>query len=312
VNRLGEIVGALLWVLLTARTTAAFVSAPVGGRPGEVDIAARVGFERGKVEPNENTDSFQKARWNMYTVEGGWNTGALGPFRDFTLRLSLTYLTLPAERNDPSKRAVTAAQCSGQVVGDGLCEFYPEDDGFLITPFASVNFIHVPDFNLGAFVQGTLPTGLDLARFTLPRVDFVAGGVHTGVRFAPWLGYVGRIYVGSGARLDGEAQNAAVALTQAFALEAERWLLPWKAGVLFGPYFEGDLNERFDARYDRAYTADFPDRRDRIRSVKFGFVVLPHFRVTDRLAVELGYVQKLFGYDAPATQLYTIGLRQVF
>jgi hypothetical protein len=47
-----------------------------------------------------------------------------------------------------------------------------------------------------------------------------------------------------GGTRERSTQNPAVAVTSLFALEARRWLLPWKAGVLFGPYFEGDLGER--------------------------------------------------------------------
>ena len=37
--------------------------------------------------------------------------------------------------------------------------------------------------------------------------------------------------------------------------------------------------------------------------------MLPYFLVTEHLSVELGYVQKFFGYDARATQAYFVGLR---
>ena len=35
------------------------------------------------------------------------------------------------------------------------------------------------------------------------------------------------------------------------------------------------------------------------------------FLVTEHLAVEAGYIQKYFGYDAPATQAYFVGLRGI-
>jgi hypothetical protein len=39
---------------------------------------------------------------------------------------------------------------------------------------------------------------------------------------------------------------------------------------------------------------------------------LPYFLVTDAFAVEGGYVQKLFGYDARATQFFYVGVRGSF
>jgi hypothetical protein len=46
--------------------------------------------------------------------------------------------------------------------------------------------------------------------------------------------------------------------------------------------------------------------------MKFGVAALPYIGVTERAALELGYVQKLFGYDAPATQLFYAGARAAF
>jgi hypothetical protein len=38
-------------------------------------------------------------------------------------------------------------------------------------------------------------------------------------------------------------------------------------------------------------------------------MMLPYFLVTEHLAVEAGYIQKFFGYDARATQAYFLGVR---
>lgn len=72
------------------------------------------------------------------------------------------------------------------------------------------------------------------------------------------------------------------------------------------------LSERTDPAYDQAYTAGYPERSDRIRMMRFGVLLAPYFQVTEKLAVELSYVQKIFGYDTPATQFYNAGLRAVF
>lgn len=80
-----------------------------------------------------------------------------------------------------------------------------------------------------------------------------------------------------------------------------------------GPYVDGDLiGERTDPAYDQAYTAGYPDRTDRIRMFRFAATVLPSVQMSVKISLELGYLQKLFGYDTPATQLYTATLRYVF
>lgn len=302
--------------LLTPALSQAFVAAPVGGHPGEVDASVRVGFERGKIEPNEYNGSFQKARWNFYTVGGGYTIGSLGPLDDFYLRLDNMYYSIPAESSDPAvlvdPENGVPTTCLGKQLAGNVCEFHPADRGWLITPQLGANLVHKADYSFGLYLQGTIPIGVNLEKFVLPRVDWVAGGSQLGVHITPWLGYVSRIYVGSGSKTDAGKQNPAIAITSLFVLEAKRWLLPWKVGISVGPYFEGDLGERHDAVYDAAYELGYPERSDRIRSAKFGVAMLPFFQITEHFAIDAGYVQKLFGYDAPATQLFTVGASTSF
>ena len=59
-------------MLLLSSTAHALIPVPVGGHAGDVDATARVTLERGKVEPNENPASWQKANWELYSVGGGY------------------------------------------------------------------------------------------------------------------------------------------------------------------------------------------------------------------------------------------------
>jgi hypothetical protein len=249
----------------------------------------------------------------MYTLGAGYTHGAIGPLLDVTFRLEGTYFYSPAEVNDPERGAVDAGDCLSGVTPDpGLCEFHPNDGGGFITPSISWNVLHPGDYALGFFVVGNVPIDVDFARFVAPRIDYVAGGMTFGVRMREWLSAQSKLYVGSGTFGGDRGQNATIALTQLIGFEAERWILPWKAGIQLGPYFDGDLfGQRTDPAYDAAYTADYPERSDRIRMMRFGIAILPYFQVTEALAVELGYVQKIFGYDTPATQFFTVGARAV-
>jgi hypothetical protein len=288
----------------------AFVPSPVGGHPGEVDANARVTLERGKVEPNENPDSKQHARWNVYQLGAGYTIGSIGPLQDVRFGIDAAYFYAPAEVNDLSLGApVPASKCGGIVVGSGLCQFHITNNGYLVTPRASANLIHDARLSFGAYLQGTAPFDINLRGFVVPRVDILAGGVTFGAHLTDWASIETNTYLGLGVP---DKQNGAVAQTVLFGLEARKWLLPWPAGIKVGPYFEGDITERFDDRYDAAYTAGYPDRRNRIQALKFAVAFLPYVRITDRFALELGYVQKFFGYDPPATQTYYIGARAAF
>src|SRR5881394_2784881 len=59
---------ALAISLLAPRAALAFVPIPIGGHAGELDLALQLGLERGKIEPNENQDSWQRSRgFVLYT-----------------------------------------------------------------------------------------------------------------------------------------------------------------------------------------------------------------------------------------------------
>ncbi len=320
---------AMMIVLSTSVTARAFVDTPVGGHPGELDVNAQLTLERGKYEPNGNQASFQSPPpWQEYKLGVGYTWGNFGPFKFFSTRLDAVYFRTGAERNDPSVWQVqpegssTATQlvpeCSGgaEYLGNGECEFYASDSGAVTTATVSGALIHTADFALGLYLRSSIPIGVNLRKFANPRVDYVSGGLQAGTHMTNWFDFETTLFFGSGTFSKDKNATAAVSIFGHF--KANKWLLPWKAGFKFGPYIEGDMTERFDARFDNAYSpqalpqpgdTELTRQNDRIRSARFALGLLPYFLVTDHLAVELGYIQKMFGYDVPATQAYFVGLR---
>jgi hypothetical protein len=312
-----RLLGATALALTTACASEALalIPIPVGGHPKELDVFARVTLERGLVEPNENKASYQKANWEMLTVGGGYGLGDLGDFQDVSVRLEATGYQSPAEVNDPGRGPVAATACPGPSPGPGLCEFHSADRGAFITPSLSTNLIHTGAFSFGVFVLGNIPIGVNYKKFVMPRIDFVGGGFRMGAELAPAFAFETSFYVGSGASGRGGRQNGTFAATQLLHFRTKRiGTSPFfRFGVKVGPYVDGDLiGERTDSRYDQVYTAGYPDRTDRIRMFRFAATVLPYVQMSDTVSVELGYLQKIFGYDTPATQLYTATLRYVF
>ena len=293
----------------------ALIPIPVGGHPKELDVFARVTLERGLIEPNENKASWQKANWDMFTVGGGYGVGDVGPLQDVSIRAEFTGYQSPAEVNDLGRGAVAPGSCRGVVIGPGQCQFHPSDKGSFITPSLSANLVHTAAFSFGVFVLGNIPIGVDYSKFVLPRIDYVGGGFRAGVEMASWFAFETSFYVGSGSAGTVAKQNGTFAATQLLHFRTGRiGESPFfRMGVKVGPYVDGDLfGERTDAAYDQAYTAGYPDRTDRIRMFRFASTVLPYVQMSDKVSLELGWLQKVFGYDTPATQLYTATIRYVF
>ncbi|HSO34590.1 MAG TPA: hypothetical protein VLT33_18780, partial [Labilithrix sp.] len=259
--------------------------------------------------------SYQKASWEMFTVGGGYGIGDVGPLQDLSVRGELTGYRSPEEVNDLDKGPVAASACRGVVVGPGLCQFHPSDKGSFITPSISANLVHTAAYSFGVFVVGNIPIGVDYSKFVLPRIDYIGGGFRAGVEMATWFAFETSFYVGSGSAGTVAKQNGTFAATQLLHFRSGRvGTSPFfRFGVKVGPYVDGDLiGQRTDPAYDHAYTAGYPDRTDRIRMFRFAATVLPYVQMSDKVSLELGWLQKLFGYDTPATQLYTATLRYVF
>jgi hypothetical protein len=298
--------GMVAWGLPTAAMASPPV--PMGGDEGELDVNARFTGAFGQVEPTERPTTFQSA--DIRTMSGGlgYTLGELGPFEDVYLRVGGSYFTAAAE----------AVEDGADDLPVGY-QFYEQDRGGTITAQVSVNLVHDRDFTFGLFVQGTVPLGVDFAKFSNAHIHYVGGGTHVSVFLTNpdklfRLSYTSQIFIGSGAYEDDAQHNATIALTNLFALEAAWWALPWRMGVSFGPYIEGDMNEHVNTAYQVGYGSVTPDlvTGDRVRAMSLAFAVLPFFHVTDHAVVEGGFVQELFGYDAAATQIWTGGVRAMF
>lgn len=302
-------------LLASAAPAAALIPIPVGGHPKELDVFARLTLERGLVEPNENQASWQKAQWEMFTVGGGYGFGDVGFLQDVSARLEFTGYQSPEEVNDLARGAVAPGSCGGVVLEPGRCQFHPADRGSFVTPSISASLAHTGTLSFGVFLVGNIPIGIDYAKFVVPRVDLVGGGFRAGIEPSEWFSFETSFYVGSGSAGARSKQNGTFAATQLLHFKSPRLGTSpsFRFGVKVGPYVDGDLfGERTDPVYDQAYTAGYPARTDRIRMFRFAATVLPYIQVSDKVSLEVAYLQKLFGYDTPATQLYSFTLRYVF
>jgi len=286
----------LLFVLVSPAR--AFVSGASGNAKGTT-VEAGVTLERGLVEPNENEDSWQDARWNLLNLAATQGFGNIGSLLDTFVRVGVTLFDSPAEVNERTQ--VAAANCRGEVIGEGLCEFYGDDSGAVLRLAVGFNAIHTQRYTLGFSLEANAPISVNLDKFANPRVDYIAGSVNLGIQLTDWLSYETSLYVGSG---PFGPQNAQLAYTQLFGFRGESSSV--KYGLRLGPYVDADVTERFDDRYDAAYTPAFPDNRDRIRRARFGGLFNPYVTINDKYSVRLTYLQKAFGYDAAATQFWDL------
>jgi len=286
---------------------------PVGGagKPayeGAIDVNVHFVGGFGMVLPTERATTFQPANISILTGGVGYTIGRVGWLKNLQVRIDGAYFNAPTEQVERADDDLPRGY-----------RFFSADRGGYATATIAANLVQNESVSFGAFVQGTLPIDVDLHKFSSVRLHYGAGGAALGVRLTELsnfisLGLSSRFFIGSGAYADGYQHNAAAGVSNLLVVEAVRWVLPWRMGVSVGPYFESDLNESVNERYNSAYGSVSADlvSGDRTRSLRFALAVLPYFRVTENAAVELGYVQQLSGYDATATQFWSGGVRAQF
>ncbi len=293
--------------LTLAPSSHASGNASVGGHEGEIDINAQFVGAFGSLEPTERRSTWQNANIKIFNLGAGYTIGDVGPLRDFYVRVDGAYYIAGGE-------SITRPE--DELFGT---EMFDEDQGGYVTGTVATNFVRQPRFSFGAFLQGTIPIDVNFQKFSNVRLHWVAGGTDLRVFLSDpsklvRLSFANRLFVGSGA-YDGNVQhNASVAMNNLFVLEFARWLLPWRMGISLGPYFDGDINEHVNRVYHDAYARLDPDlvAGERVRTMRVALAVLPYFRITHHAALELGYVQTLFGSDVPATQFWSGGIRVSF
>jgi hypothetical protein len=280
----------------------------VGGGDGEIDLDVGFVAALGNREPYQRSETWQTA--DIQAIHGGvgYSVGNLGPLADFYLRLEGGYYNSAEEQVERAEDDLPVGY-----------QFYGRDRGGWLTAVFGASFVHEPRFRFGAFVRGTVPVDVELAKFSNIHFHYAVGGIDARIWITDpdWLlrlGFASRSWLGSGAYLDAGQHNAAVVFENLLVFEAARWALPWRAGISFGPIIEADLNSHVNRAYDSAYAGVTPDlvAGDDVQSMRLDITVRPFVRITDNAAVELSFTQTLLGYDIEASQVLSAGLRTAF
>ena len=299
----------LAMTILTAPGSAAAFEYPtVGGHEGEIDVEARFEGHLGELHPTSRPTTHQPADIKVFATGAGVTFGNLGPFLDLHLRLDGGYLIAGPE-------AVTRAD-DDLPIGT---VFHPSDRGGWVRATVGANLVHTPRLAFGAFIEGTVPIDVDLAKFSNLRLHYAGGGTRLGVHLTDPGGLLrltslSRLFVGTGTFAGAAQQNAQAELESLVYLDLLRWVLPWRAGVGVGPRFAADLNSHVNDAYRQAYGTVSPDlvAGDRVQQQQLAGVVRAYLFVTPHAALEGSFDGQISGEDARATRRFTAALRVAF
>jgi len=264
----------------------ALVSSQAQGNEGDWKVELRTTLERGKVEPNENTASFQKAKIDIYEASAARFFGAGFGSRHFA---KLQLRAFESGREEAAGRL-----------------FHEKDRGQAISLTYGFDLVHELRYSLGIYASVTPFASFNKAKFSQPRIDLASLGFQLGVGLSDSFSMETLLHFGLGY---ARQQNSYLAFSQVVGWNLEQATgLP--ANIKLGPYLEMDLQERYDDKYDAAFSPT--GRPDRIRAVKFGLLGAFNVGLGNDWYASLAYVQKIGGYDAPATNATSLGLGRKF
>lgn len=277
----------VLTLILIAGSAQAFVSGPSAVKAGENYLSAGVQSERGKVEPNENRASYQDAQIDIYKLR--YTRG----FEGF-LNLSRSNVYLE----------YGSFQSAREQVGNTL--FYDQDRGSYLTLGFAGDFMHDLDRQFGFYVQVSPMRSYNEKKFSNPRLDQFAAGLTSAFHISENFFQKNLIHYGSG---DTPNQNAYLAIDTGFGYKLNH-LVGRQLTVTGSLFLEADTTERKDAAYDAAFSP--AGTQDRIRAFKYGTVIGADVALTDAVNLNVSSLQKLGGYDARSTQVFTMNLGYKF
>lgn len=270
-------------ILFTSIGGFAFVSGPSSVNEGENYLSAGVQSERGKVEPNENRASFQDAQIDVYKLK--YVRGLEGLFG-----LSRANVYVEYGRFSSAQEQV------------GATLFYEKDQGSYLTLGLSGDFSHNLERQFGFYIQISPRREYNKNKFSNPRLDLFALGITSAFNVTDHFFQRNLIHIGSG---DGTNQNSYLAVDTGFGYRMNH-LLGRQFSIFGSLFLEADTSERKDPAYDLAFSAS--GEQDRIRSFKYGTVIGIDAALTNEVNLSLNSLQKLGGYDARSTQIYTLNL----
>jgi hypothetical protein len=278
----------------------------LGRREGEIDLDTSFVGRLGDSRPGEEPTTWQRADTRIFTLGAGYSVGRLGPLHDCYARIEGGF-------------ALSADEQIGAGMAPSGPLLFQADRSALVRGFVSANVVKAPRLNLGLFLRGTAPIGLDLQKFSSVHVHLFGGGTTLDVALTSpdtllRARFLARLFVGSGA-YDGDYQhNAELQFTNLLRVEAQRWLLPWPAGIALGPNVRADLNGYRNAIYAEAYSKVAVGARvgENVQATSVAVAVYPYVHVTRHVAVEAGYEYVFVGTDVQATQIWSASLRSAF
>ena len=270
---------------VSSQTAHAYIAGTTSVPAGGIEAMVKTEFMRGLAGPENLPETQQKQTpsVNIYEVSGGYNFGTASVFQDLKIRLMGSYYTSVSE------------------LLNGI-EIYPKDEGWVVGAELSTNFVHEPDKVFGIFLRTQHSISMNVEKFVNPKIDRFGLGIQTGYKFSDHFGQETVLFVGSGITEGAFRQNASISASLLGVWILNEGIFKNGAAVRLGPFYDGDIAERKDARYNT----------QGVRAFRLGLVASASYSFTKDLSLDISYIQKFTGAYFRATKDAIVSLRTVF
>lgn len=260
-----------------------FVSGPSTVSDNESYFTIGTQIERGKIEPNENKSSYQDAQIDIYKIKYTKGFAGNSLFSRYNIYTEYGIFSSGEEK----------------VASDS---FYQSDNGNYVTLGIYGDIFHDLEKQFGIYLQVTPFRNYNEDKFSNPRLDLFSFGIASAHHVTENFFNTNLIHFGSG---ESSKQNSYFAVNTGYGYKLNE-LLGRQFTITGSLFFEADSTKRFDASYDSVFSPT--GKQDRVQSFKYGTLIAIDFSVSQNFNLSLNSLQKLAGYDARATQIYTATL----
>ncbi len=263
----------------------AYVQGSVAAAPTEWDAQIRGSREFGLLGSQNIPESEikEKASIMEYAYRLGTNMGTVAGIEDFSVHAFGSFFINGAESINNTAT-------------------YGRDTGHLLGLEVAGNFVHEATRQVGWFLRYSVPVALNTEKFGKSRIDTLGIGIQSGFQISDRTQFELLTYYGSGYTVNKRRdQNAALVFSGLLGIRLPKSIT---SGILIkgGPFFESDVTERNDPIYGLVG----------FRGFRVGVTAIAAITLTERLGLEIGYIQKISGAYFRATKDVYSGLTMVF
>ena len=188
----------------------------------------------------------------------------------------------------------------------GGATVHSSDQGSILALRLSGDFIHLPKFRLGTWIQSDIPFGMNKRKFVKPGVNYIGGGLSASGELRDNVYLSQAVFLGSGL-FSPRTKNLNLISNTLPSFNWGRLFFDFDSTFTTGFSVEADLSSRTDASYASSAIAD-----GKIQNLVFVTPFIVDIPVSDKMSLRAAYAAKWAGKSSRGSQFFNTELAYKF